>query len=92
MADNIGDIKNVAETTNDEYMMDEDRDERAKDSQIFEFIETPSYVSVVSTSSSEPLYFIKVEAKGEATEHMKDFYGHQIFRGEIFFKESTCSE
>ena len=58
--------------------------------QVFEFIEIPSCVGLISDDSSEPVYFVKVEAKWMCNEIMADTYGHtlsikkrSIFRGSI---------
>ena len=60
------------------------KDEEA--SQVFEFIEIPSYVALISDDSSEPVYFVKVEAKGICEEIMTDTYGHTLNSGEKYFR------
>ena len=55
-------IHNRVENGDDSWLQDNENGEEA--SQIFEFIEIPSYVSLISDNSSEPVYFVKVEAKG----------------------------
>ena len=40
-------------------------DESNKDpSQVFEFVDVPSFVALISCSSSEPVYFVKIEKRG----------------------------
>ena len=39
-------------------------------SQAFEFIEIASYVALISDGSSEPVHFVKAEAKGTCEEIM----------------------
>ena len=55
-------IYSSVENGDDSWLqIDEDGDEA---SQIFEVIEIPSYVALISDDSSEPVYFVKVEAQG----------------------------
>ena len=48
--------------------------------QVFEFIEIPSCVGLISDDSSEPVYFVKVEAKWMCNEIMADTYGHTLIK------------
>jgi hypothetical protein len=58
-------------------MLDE-FDELEKESQMFEFIEVPSYIALVSFNTNEPIYIVKVDEKGKATDKMEDRDGHVI--------------
>ena len=62
-------------------------DENGKEaSQVFEFIEILSYVALISDDLSEPVQFVKVEAKGICEEIMTDTYGHTSNSGEKYFR------
>ena len=47
--------------------------------------DVPTYISLFSGSSNEPLYFVKVIEKGTANEDLSDPYGHYIAAGEKYF-------
>ena len=64
-------------------MQDDENGEEA--SQVFEFIEIPSFVALISDGSSEPVYFVKVEAKANFEEIMTDTYGHTLNLREKYF-------
>ena len=64
-------------------MVDEDDD---RQSRIYEFVSTPSYVSLLSYNSNDPVYFVLVEKKGQATEKLQDRYGHVILPGELYLE------
>ena len=68
---------------NKECMVDEDDD---RQSLIYEFESTPSYVSLLSCNPSDPVYFVLVEKKGQATEKVQDRCGHVILRGELYLE------
>ena len=57
----VAQIHNRVENGDDSWLQDDENGEKA--SQVFEFIEIPSYVALISDDSSEPVYFVKVEAK-----------------------------
>ena len=40
--------------------------------QIFDFVDVPSFVSLLTGNPAEPLYFVKVTEKGIAIKDMKD--------------------
>ena len=65
----------------EECMVDEDDD---RQSRIYEFVSTPSYVSLLSYNSNDPVYFVLVEKKGQATEKLQDRYGHVILPSELY--------
>ena len=65
-------VTSVGEIDNDfleEYIVDED-DER--ESCIYEFVSTPSYVSLLSCNASDPVYFVFVEKNSQATDKLQD--------------------
>ena len=53
---------------------------------MFNFVDVPSFVSLISGSPNEPLYFVKVTKKRAASENHSDPYGHFISAGENFLK------
>ena len=63
-----------------ECMVDEDDD---RQSRIYEFVSTPSYVSLILCNASDPVYFVLVEKKGQATEKLQDQYDHVILPGKF---------
>ena len=65
----------------EECMVGEDDD---RQSRIYDFVSTPSYVSLLSCNSSDPVYFVLVEKKGQATEKLQYRYGHVILPGELY--------
>ena len=52
--------------------------------QIFNFITVPSFASLYSGSSIEPLYFVRVTGKGIAEEDIPDPYGHFVAKRERY--------
>ena len=55
---------------------------------IFEFIDIPSYITLVSGRTMKPLYFVLVKEKGVAGEVMKDCYDHIMSVGDMFFRRN----
>ena len=53
---------------------------------IYEFVRIPSDVSLLSCNASDPVYFVLVEEKGQATEKLQDWYGHVILPGELYLE------
>ena len=53
---------------------------------IFDFVETPSYITLLSGRTLEPLYFVFVEEKGVADKLLIDSYDHTIDVGARYFK------
>ena len=53
---------------------------------IFEFIDIPSNITLVSGRTMEPLYFVLVKEKGVAGEVMKDCYDHVMSVDDMFFR------
>ena len=65
---------------------DDDDDEADRIGQIFNFVDAPSFISFISSSPNEPLYFVKVTEKGTASEGHSNPYGHFISAGEKFLE------
>ena len=65
-------------------MVDEDDD---RQSRIYEFVSTSSYVSLLLCNASDPVYFVLVEKKCQATEKLQDQYGHVIPPGELYLED-----
>ena len=57
-----------------------------RNQQVFDFVEVPSYVSLITGNIVEPLYFVKITEKGIAEIDMYDPYNHFIGKGEWYFK------
>ena len=66
-----------------EDIFDEELDQSE---QIFDFITAPSFVSLYSDNSIEPLYFVQITGKGVAEDHISDPYGHFVAKGENYFQ------
>ena len=64
-------------------MVDEDDD---RQSLIYEFVRTTSYVSLLLYNASDPVYFVLVQKKGQVTEKLQDRYGHVILPGELYLE------
>ena len=65
---------------------DENDEEIGQTEHIFQFITVPSFVSLYSGSSIEPLYFVHVTGKGVVEEDMPDRHGHFVQKGERYFQ------
>ena len=63
-----------------------DEDDGASQSMLYELIDTPSTVAVLSCYTSEPVYLIKVVEKGIAKSKIEDRFGHTILEGEHYLK------
>ena len=64
-------------------MVDEDDN---RQSRIYEFVSTSSYVSLLLCNASDPVYFVLVEKKCQVTEKLQDQYGHVIPPGELYLE------
>ena len=64
-------------------MVDEDDD---RQSRIYEFISTPSYVNLLLCNASDPVYFVLVGKKGQATEKLQDRHGNVILPGKLYLE------
>ena len=63
-----------------------DEDDGASQSMLYELIDTPSTVAVLSCYTSEPVFLIRVVEKGIATSKIEDRFGHTILEGEYYLK------
>ena len=79
----VAQIHNSVKNAHDSWLEDDENGEKA--SQVFEFVEIPSYVALISDNSSEPFYFVKVEAKEIFEKIMTDTYGHTLSSGQKHF-------
>ena len=68
-----------------DYWLQDDKNDK-KPSQVFEIVQIPSYVALISDNSSEPVYFVKVEAKGICEKITTNTYGHTLSSGEKYFR------
>ena len=71
-------VAGVGEISNDfleECIVDEDDDWQSR---IYEFVSTPSYVSLLLCNASDPVYFMLKEKNGQATEKLQDWCGHVV--------------
>ena len=63
--------------------------------QNFYFITVPSFVSLFSGSTIDPLYFVQITGKGVAEEDNSDSYVHFVTKGMRYFQglnlEAVCS-
>ena len=71
----------------DDSHCEEEIDEEIDQSQqIFEFITVPSFVSLCSGTTIEPLYFKQITAKGAAEGDIFYPYGQFIAKGKKYFQ------
>ena len=54
--------------------------------QIFYFVTVPSFISLFSGNSVEPLYFLKLISKDVTEMDISDPYGHFVAKGERYFQ------
>ena len=69
----------------DYYFAEEDNG--SQEEQIFDFVDIPSFVTLLTGANAEPLYFLKVIDKGIADGTLSDKWGHIISPGTRYF---TC--
>ena len=55
-----------------------------KSSHIYEFIDVPTYVDLVSSNSNDPIYIIRVLEKGKVGEKLNDHFSLVIFPNEYY--------
>ena len=79
----VASASEIDENFLEECMVDEDGD---RQSRIYEFVSTPSYVSLLLCNASDPVYFVLMEKKGQATEKLQNPYGHVILPGEFYLE------
>ena len=68
----------------DDYFGNEELDSNQEE-QIFDFIEIPSFVTLFTGASSEPLYLVKVVSKGIADERLSDSWDRLILPKSRYF-------
>ena len=61
----------------------DDKSNEKNHSQIFEFVNVPLFVGLTSCSSTEPVYFFKIE-KVISRRMLGDCYGHTALDGDVF--------
>ena len=54
--------------------------------QIFYLVTVPSFISLFSGNSVEPLYFLKLISKDVTEMYISDPYGHFVAKGERYFQ------
>ena len=75
-----------SDDTTDVDVFDDENSNADRDEQIFEFVQVPSFVTLITGCNAEPLYFVQVTEKGTTDEKLSDPYGHVILPGERYFK------
>ena len=79
-------IHDATDVDDDGTGCEDENDEIDQTEHIFEFITVPSFLSLYSGNSIDPLYFVHVTGKGVAEEDMPDPYGHFVQKGERYFQ------
>ena len=65
--------------------VNEDAHTDVRKSHLFDFIDIPSYITVLSPNSAHELFYLcKVIKKDIAADNIEDVYGHKIFKGEQY--------
>ena len=82
----VASVGEIGDDFLEECMVDEDDD---RQSRIYEFVSTSSYASLLLCNASDPVYFVLMDKKGQATEKLHDPYGLVILPGE-FYLEGRC--
>lgn len=54
--------------------------------QLFDFITVPSFITLYTGSTIEPLYFVQLTGKGISEKDLSDPYGHFIAKGDKYFE------
>ena len=67
-------------------MFDDENAKGDRKQQVFEFVEAPSIVTMLTCSPVEVLYFAQMTEKGVAESRLSDIYDHVILPGEKIFK------
>ena len=66
--------------------MDDEELEGDHDEQIFDFVEIPSFVTLITGVKTEPLYFLKIIEKEISDRTLTDAWGHAVQPGLQYFK------
>ena len=53
---------------------------------MYDFVDVPSFVSLITGNIVEPLFFVKINEKSIAEEKLEDSFNHVIEKGERYFK------
>ena len=67
-------------------VFDDEKAEGDRKQQVFEFVEAPSFVTLLTGSQVEPLYFVQITEKEVTESRLSDIYGHVILPGGKYFK------
>ena len=70
-------------------MFDDENTEGDREQQVFEFVEAPSFVTLLTDSQVEPLNLAQIAEKTVAESRLSDIYGHVILPGENISKNTT---
>ena len=65
------------------YLADEENE--CNEEQIFDFVDIPSFVTLLTGAIVEPLYFLKIIHKGITDETLFDNWGHIVSPGSMYF-------
>ena len=76
----------ISEDLDDLDMFDDENAEGIQEQHVFEFVEAPSFVTLLTGSQVEPLYFVQITEKGVAESRLSDKCSHVILPGEKYFK------
>ena len=79
--------QNLVVETEDYYFAEEDND--SQDEQVFDFVDIPSFVNLLTGANAEPLCFLKVIDKEIADGTLSDKCGHIISPRARYF---TCHD
>ena len=76
----------ISDDLDDLDVFDDENGEGNREQQVYEFLEAPSFVTLLTGSQVEPLYFVQITEKGVAESRLSDIYGHVILPEEKYFK------
>ena len=76
----------ISNDLGDSDVFDDENAEGNRQQQVFQFVEAPSFVTFLTGSQVEPLYFVQITEKGVAESRLSDTYDHVILPGEKYFK------
>ena len=82
--DSEADLKGPSKD-NEEYLDDEEFEGNG-DKQIFDFVEIPSFVTLLTGVNEHLLYFLKITVKGISDGTLTDTWGHVVLPGLRYFK------
>ena len=76
----------ISDDLDDLDVFDDEKAEDDREQQVFEFVEAPSFVTLLTGSQVEPLYVVQITNNGIAESRLSDIYGHVILPVEKYFK------